>query len=290
MSDNQPIAIDDNDDSQDIEGTDILDAEDQDSEENSETTESEDETSWITWFVSIRGNDFFCEVEEPFIQDDFNLTGLSSQVPYYDYALDMILDIDIPLDVLTEEQHEVVETAAEVLYGLIHARYILTTAGMNRMYEKFQNVDFGRCPRSLCQGQPVLPVGLSDMTREFSVEVFCPRCHETYHPRSSKHANLDGAYFGTTFCHLFLLTHNELILAQPTEKYTPRVFGFRINENSQYYKLRDPNQPKRKNGSNGGANSSSTAKSVSNTSSAVAGANGATKTATGKMMVSPTKS
>jgi casein kinase II subunit beta len=37
------------------------------------------------------------------------------------------------LDVLTEEQHEIVETAAEVLYGLIHARYILTTAGMNKM-------------------------------------------------------------------------------------------------------------------------------------------------------------
>ena len=185
---------------------------------------------------------------------------------------------------LTEEQHEIVETAAEVLYGLIHARYILTTAGMNKMvrdafdcyifcmhvvasesscfqlrystipipslllllpllslppqYEKFQNVDFGRCPRSLCQGQPVLPVGLSDITREFSVEVFCPRCHETYHPRSSKHANLDGAYFGTTFCHLFLLTHTELIVEKPSERYTPRIFGFRINEASQYYKLR----------------------------------------------------
>jgi hypothetical protein len=84
----------------------------------------------------------------------------------------------------------------------------------------------------------VLPVGLSDITREFSVEVFCPRCHETYHPRSSKHANLDGAYFGTTFCHLFLLTHPDLIVVQPTEKYCPRIFGFRINESSQYYRLR----------------------------------------------------
>lgn len=124
----------------------------------------------------------------------------------------------------------------------------------------------------------MLPVGLSDITREFSVEVFCPRCHETYHPRSSKHANLDGAYFGTTFCHLFLLTHNELIVPQPTEKYTPRVFGFRINESSQYYKLRDPNQPKRKNGSSNGKAAASAGAS-----------NGATKTATGKMLVSPSK-
>jgi casein kinase II subunit beta len=102
-------------------------------QDSSEMTASEDETSWISWFVSIRGNDFFCEVEETFIQDDFNLTGLSTQVPYYDYALDMILDVDIPLDSLSDEQHEIVETAAEVLYGLIHARYILTSAGMHKM-------------------------------------------------------------------------------------------------------------------------------------------------------------
>lgn len=59
-----------------------------------------------------------------FSQDDFNLTGLNTTVPYYDYALDMVLDVEMPMeDSLTEEQQEIVESAAEMLYGLIHARY-----------------------------------------------------------------------------------------------------------------------------------------------------------------------
>ena len=53
-------------------------------------------------------------------------------VPHYDYALDLIVDTETE-EVLNEEQQEVIESAAEVLYGLIHARFIVTTRGLASM-------------------------------------------------------------------------------------------------------------------------------------------------------------
>ncbi|KAB1215712.1 Casein kinase II subunit beta' [Morella rubra] len=198
-----------------------------DSEESDVSGSDGDDTSWIQWFCNLRGNEFFCEVDDDYIQDDFNLCGLSGQVPYYDYALDLILDVESSHgDMFTEEQNELVESAAEMLYGLIHARYILTSKGMAAMLEKYKIYDFGRCPRVYCCGQPCLPVGQSDIPRSSTVKIYCPRCEDIYYPRS-KYQDIDGAYFGTTFPHLFLMTYGHLKPQKASQSYVPRVFGFK---------------------------------------------------------------
>ncbi|KAF8113861.1 hypothetical protein N665_0045s0100 [Sinapis alba] len=193
-------------------------------------SEGDDDTSWISWFCNLRGNEFFCEVDEEYVQDDFNLCGLSGQVPYYDYALDLILDIESSNSgMFTEEQNELVESAAEMLYGLIHVRYILTTKGMAAMLEKYKNYDFGRCPRVFCCGQSCLPVGQSDIPRSSTVKIYCPKCEDVYYPRSKYQGNIDGAYFGTTFPHLFLMAYGNMKPQKPTQSYVPKIFGFKVH-------------------------------------------------------------
>ncbi len=215
--------------------------EEEESEGLMEESSEASDTTWVSWFVNLRGNEFFCEVDEDFIQDDFNLTGLQAVVPHFDYALDLILDVDVPMDSLSVEQQESVEAAAEALYGLIHARYILTARGMQKMFEKYEVSEFGHCPRVHCHGQNVLPIGLSDQHRNYPVNIYCPKCLQLYYPRSSKQTGLDGAFFGTTFAHMLLLSYPDEIQTKPTpeDAYTPRIYGFKISKDSEYYRLRD---------------------------------------------------
>ena len=66
--------------------------------------------------------------------------------------------------------------AAMDLYGLIHARFILSPRGLAMMREKFLLGAFGMCQRILCDRQVVLPIGLSEELSTSRVKVFCPRC------------------------------------------------------------------------------------------------------------------
>ncbi|EST06307.2 Casein kinase II, regulatory subunit [Kalmanozyma brasiliensis GHG001] len=167
--------------------------------------------TWISWFCSLPGHEYFAEVGEDFIEDDFNLTGLNALVPFYKEALEMILDVEPPEeDSLKIPDVSIVESSAELLYGLIHQRYILTRHGMQQMVEKYEAGHFGYCPRVFCHSHPVLPCGRSDLPGLDTVKLFCPNCVDNYSPPSSRFHGVDGAFFGTTFPHLLYQCYRDL--------------------------------------------------------------------------------
>merc|ERR1719473_1565884 len=154
---------------------------------------------WIQWFCSLEDHSFFCEVDDDYIRDRFNLYGLKAKFSKYNEALEMILSPDCPDDVDLEDENfmDTYQEASD-LYGLIHARFIISPRGLAIMREKFLLGVFGVCPRVLCERQCVLPVGMSEELRTSRVKVFCPRCQEVYIPKK-KCPDVDGAYFGCSF-------------------------------------------------------------------------------------------
>ncbi|CBQ71381.1 related to casein kinase II beta subunit (regulator of circadian clock protein FRQ) [Sporisorium reilianum SRZ2] len=184
--------------------------------------------SWVTWFLSTKGNEYFCEVDEDYILDRFNLTGLNAEVQHYPQALDLITDS--LEDDLSDSIRDSVEAQAKLLYGLVHARYIITTRGLAKMLEKYKRADFGRCPRVLCYQQPLLPVGLSDNPFQKAVKLFCPRCEDIYSPKSSRHGTIDGAFFGSTFPHMLFMVYPNVLPSKSPASQSP----FLLNSSSSH--------------------------------------------------------
>ncbi|KAK2592262.1 casein kinase 2 regulatory subunit [Conoideocrella luteorostrata] len=256
--------------------------------------------SWISSFCALLGHEYFAEVSEEFIEDDFNLTGLQTQVAMYKEALEMILDVEPEDDDDEEDEEEeeddnesglgdgqerlggrpgerrhhsrmasdlsVIESSAEMLYGLIHQRFICSRAGIQQMSEKYELGHFGCCPRTNCDQARTLPVGLSDIPGEDTVKLFCPSCLDVYVPPNSRFQTVDGAFFGRTFGALFLLTFPEYdltkrgadVLSSTTSRvpedeplvngmyakniapnlglghiYQPKIYGFRVSERAR---------------------------------------------------------
>ncbi|KEF56474.1 casein kinase II subunit beta [Exophiala aquamarina CBS 119918] len=245
---------------------------------------SQSPDSWIGTFCNLVGHEYFAEVSEDFIEDDFNLTGLQAQVPMYKDALEMILDVEpseTNSSALSEEEEEeeeeeeddgllgdelddpmanqnggprrqsgvssgpngrrhgrtssdtsVIESSAELLYGLIHARYITSRPGIQQMMEKYELSHFGFCPRVYCAGTKVLPVGLTDSPGQQTVKLFCPSCMDVYTPPNSRFQAVDGAFFGTTFPCLFFMSYPDLEVA-PLKKRTAKDSTAQGNDDAE---------------------------------------------------------
>lgn len=200
-------------------------------------SESDYTSYWRDWFISSRGNEYFCEIDEEYLTDRFNLTGLNTEVQYYQYALDLITDVfDLDCD---DDMREAIEKSARHLYGLVHARYIVTTRGLAKMLEKYKKADFGKCPRVHCNSHPLLPVGLTDVPNQKPVKLWCARCEDLYNPKSSRHATIDGAYFGTSFAQILFQVYPSLTPTKSIERHTPRCYGFKVHASAALERWQD---------------------------------------------------
>ena len=140
----------------------------------------------------------------------------------------MILSPDTPEseDLKNQNFLDLYQSAMD-LYGLIHARFILTSKGLQMMRDKFTKNVFGACPRILCDRQSVLPIGVSEDLSIARVKVYCPKCKDVYIPRT-RFVDIDGAYFGCSFPHIFLQTFPEYIPKEKLNPYIPKIYGFTI--------------------------------------------------------------
>ena len=158
----------------------------------------------------------------------------------------MVLDVEPEEESLKVPDVSIVESSAELLYGLIHQRFIITRQGLQQMVTKYEQAHFGYCPRVYCNTTKIVPCGRSDLPGVDTVKLFCPSCSayhpeamvlthtvDTYTPPSSRFSSVDGAFFGTTFPHLLFQTYKELLpiltpttsRGQPSPSATPGAEG-----------------------------------------------------------------
>lgn len=192
--------------------------------------------SWAVQFCSQLRNQFFCEVSDSFMSDEFNLTGLSHLVPRYKEALELILDLEHENAVMLPDI-PAINQSGELLYGLIHARYIITRQGLMAMLQKYKCNDFGTCPRVLCDATGLLPMGRYDLPGYETVRLYCPCCRDIYMPSSDVFLGIDGAFFGSSFAGMFLdmMPGIEKRASQiRKQQFQLKLYGFKISPKSKF--------------------------------------------------------
>ena len=97
---------------------------------------------WIQKFLGRPSSFVFVDVNPDFLIELLNDADLKLKVEDFEEAKKLILT--------NNASDENIEQQAEILYGLIHAKYINTIEGMEKMLIKQKNKIFPHCPRVFC--------------------------------------------------------------------------------------------------------------------------------------------
>ncbi|EHY66107.1 casein kinase II subunit beta [Nematocida ausubeli] len=184
--------------------------------EDYETSSSD--MDWIDRFVDGFTDQMILRVDQFFIDDPFNLFGLSDLIKGYDKTIRAFRGEDIYVS----------PDARVILYYMIHQRYIITKKGLEGMHGIVSSGVYGKCARVFCNGFPFLPIGLSEKPNKSTTKLFCYQCKQIYEARGEL-GEVDGCAFGPTFPHLFILMYRNLFPEVIEEaSYVPKIFGFQV--------------------------------------------------------------
>ncbi|CAD8065366.1 unnamed protein product [Paramecium sonneborni] len=84
----------------------------------SESSISVNENGLIKWYCNLEDHHFFCEIDEFFIADQFNLYGLKQSFDHIEDALQMILSPNTPIDENLEDDQYQMENIIKILRTL----------------------------------------------------------------------------------------------------------------------------------------------------------------------------
>lgn len=162
--------------------------------------------TWIKKFLAEEKNKYFIEIDADWIKDKFNHTDLLSDLtqdlsdkylPCHYKGMRMIVDIP-------GEYSKIHTESASFFYGLLHARYVLTNAGINRLLAKYDQGLYGSCPKLECDSN-LLPIGEDGFPGFSKLKLYCPACDDIFKSDSE----LDSAYFGNNLPHMFFMVKPE---------------------------------------------------------------------------------
>ena len=171
--------------------------------------------TWVTWMLAQPPSAIFVEVDHNFLVSESMNPDIQKAVNNFEKARTVLLG-------KRTEKIDPVERDALDIYGLVHARYLLTEAGMQKMIKKRNQGKFPKCPRLLCKKCTCVPVGID---KDTTVKMFCPNCTDVY---DCKDYELEGRYFGKEWVHMLMKKHPEIVENERAEMYEPRVYGYRV--------------------------------------------------------------
>lgn len=203
-------------------------------EEDQKYSESEYEynsyaSDWVGSFLEHEDIDWLANPDDFFLNDDFNMNGLSHEFNNYKLLIE-ILRGSQPGNISYSQE---VEKDVEKLFLLIHARYILTDEGIVRILGSFQEGEYGQCPRISCHGQKCIPYGMSPQPGVSCCLIYCPCCKDIYYSPNPQMRRIDGCAFGPSFAHIFERQFPEYINARKFEETPLSIKGFKLSKNNR---------------------------------------------------------